>query len=63
MRGQGKPVGEVQEVNWNIEKRVVDQLSHMQKGSSSTVEEMVHIALNRFISTHKDWLEPKEQSA
>ena len=60
MRGQGKPTGDVEQVSWKIETKLVSQLKQMQEVSGEELEDLVHLALKRFISTHKDWLRQDE---
>lgn len=59
MKGQGKPQGPVIEVNWEVEEMLVEKLKKMENFSAMSVQELVHIALRRFISQHSDYL-PKD---
>ena len=56
LKGMGKPEGPTEEVKWKIEKKVVDQLDTMHSNCDHTVEELVLMAIKKFISQHKDWL-------
>ena len=59
MQGQGKPDGPSVKVDWQLDEKIVDTLNRMEAQAEMSVEEMVTIALRRYISQHKDYL-PEE---
>lgn len=52
--------GATEKVELEIEKEVVELLSKMEKHARLTKSEMANTALKRFISSHKDFLPPKD---
>ena len=52
--------GTTEKIELEIEKDVVDVLSKMEKYAKLSMSELTNTALKRFISSHKDFLPPKE---
>jgi hypothetical protein len=56
MKGQGEPWGPVKKVDWEVDSDIVQKLEEMERYSEMSIQNLVHIALRRFISAHKDYL-------
>jgi hypothetical protein len=55
MKGQEHNKGELKELKVSIEKWVVEEIQLMSKNTKFSVEELVVIALKRFIDSHADY--------
>ena len=56
MKSQKHNLGEVQQLSVNIDKKVVDTIQAMSQTTGIKVDELVVIALKRYISSHCDFL-------
>ncbi len=56
MKSQKHNQGDIAELVVNIEKSVVDSLDLMSKNSDLSKDDLVVIALKRFISSHADYM-------
>lgn len=55
MRGQEHNIGDLKELTVQIEKWVVDEIHLMAKNTKMPVEELIVIALKRYIDSHADY--------
>lgn len=55
MRSQKHNVTNLKELNVKIEERVIDAVSEMAKNSGISLDDLVVIALKRFIASHSDY--------
>lgn len=56
MKSQEHNKGELKDLKVSIETNVVDKLNQMSKNSGIPLEDMVCIALKRYITHHSDYL-------
>lgn len=61
MREQYKITNPTEKLSVEIEREVAETLKMMEKHSTIPLSELANTALKRFISSHKDFLPPKEQ--
>ncbi len=61
MRDDYKLQGPTSKIEINVEKDVAEKLASMEKYSRISVSELTNTALKRFISSHKDFLPPREE--
>jgi hypothetical protein len=63
MRDDYKIKGAVSKIEVEVEKDVAEKLAAMEKFSKISRSELTNTALKRFISSHKDFLPPREETA
>jgi hypothetical protein len=56
MKDQKYNQGELKNLNINIEKEVVESLEYMSENTPYSKDDLVVIALKRFISHHADYM-------
>jgi fructose-1,6-bisphosphatase/sedoheptulose 1,7-bisphosphatase-like protein len=60
MKAEYQIHGPTEELKVNLEAAVAEKLKLMEKHSGKTVDQLVNVALKRFISHHKDFLPPEK---
>ncbi|MCB9060589.1 MAG: hypothetical protein H6622_03600 [Halobacteriovoraceae bacterium] len=56
MRSQVHNKGELKELNVNIEAEVVDKIKRISENTGMSLDEIVVIAVKRYITAHTDYL-------